>query len=186
VVIQASRNRPGLLDLGCFPEGVDERAEPVAAGLRAAGFESVVRPDVMAWKRRKLLMNLGNAAQAACRPGPDKDRLDDLVRAEGETVFAAAGFTVVSEAEDTARRADLLDTSQMRARGGGSTWQSLRRATGDVEVDYLNGEISLLGRLHGVPTPANDLLRDTVWRLAAEGGAPGSVAAADLLEELSR
>jgi 2-dehydropantoate 2-reductase len=72
----------------------------------------------------------------------------------------------------------------MRARGGGSTWQSLRRGTGDVEVDYLNGEISLLGRLHGVPTPANDLLRDTVWRLAAERAEPGSVAAADLLKEL--
>jgi 2-dehydropantoate 2-reductase len=184
VVIQASRNLPGLLDVGGYPRGADERAEAVAAGLRAGGFESVVRPDVMAWKYRKLMMNLGNAAQAACAPGPEKDRLDELVRAEGEAVLAAAGIELVSEAEDVARRGDLLDTSEMRARGGGSTWQSLRRGTGDVEVDYLNGEISLLGRLHGVPTPANDLVRDTVWRLAAEGGQPGTVAAADLLEEL--
>ena len=144
------------------------------------------QPDIMAWKYRKLMMNLGNAAQAACRPGPDKDRLDDLVRAEGEHVFAAAGLQVVSEEEDLARRADHLDTTRMRARGGGSTWQSLRRGTGDVEVDYLNGEISLLGRLHGVPTPANDLLRDTVWRLAAAGAEPASVPAADLLKELDR
>ena len=31
------------------------------------------------------------------------------------------------------------------ARGGGSTWQSLRRGTGSLETDYLNGEIALLG-----------------------------------------
>ena len=43
VVIQASSNVPGLLDVGCFPKGTDERAERVAAALRAGGFESVVR-----------------------------------------------------------------------------------------------------------------------------------------------
>ncbi|MBF4767668.1 ketopantoate reductase family protein [Nocardioides agariphilus] len=184
VVIQGSSAKPGLLDLGCFPSGTDDRAEAVADGLRAGGFESVVRPDIMAWKYRKLMLNLGNAAQAACAPGADKDELDELVRSEGEAVLAAADIAMVSEATDARRRADHLDTSLMRARGGGSTWQSLRRGTGDVEVDYLNGEISLLGRLHGVPTPANDLLRDTVWRLAAERAEPGSVAAADLLKEL--
>ena len=31
-----------------------------------------------------------------------------------------------------------------------------RGATGAVETDYLNGEIVLLGRLHGVATPVND------------------------------
>ena len=36
-----------------------------------------------------------------------------------------------------------------------STWQSLQRGTGRIEVDYLNGEVVLLGRLHGVPTPVN-------------------------------
>ena len=50
-------------------------------------------------------------------------------------------------------------------RGGSSTWQSLTRTTGDIECDFLNGEIALLGRMHGVPTPANSL----VQRLAREG-----------------
>ena len=55
-----------------------------------------------------------------------------------------------------------------------------------MEVDYLNGEISLIGRLHGVPTPVNDLLRDAAWRLAAARLEPGSLPlAADLLKELS-
>ena len=184
VVIQASSNLPGLLDVGCFPEGTDERAERVAAALRAGGFESVVRPDIMAWKHRKLLLNLGNAAQAACPPDDDRDRLTELARGEGERVLAAARVRLVSEEEDDARRGDLLDTRSMRARGGGSTWQSLRRRTGDVETDYLNGEISLLGRRHGVPTPVNDFLRDVSWRMAAAGAEPGSLSAADLLKEL--
>ncbi len=186
VVVQGSSNKPGLLDVGCYPTGRDGRAEDVAAGLRAAGFESVVRPDIMAWKHRKLMLNLGNAAGATCAPGPDRDQLVDRAVTEGEAVLAAAGIPVVSKADDDERRGDLLDTSRMRGRGGGSTWQSLRRGTGDVEVDYLNGEVSLLGRLHDVPTPVNDLLRDTAWRLAAARSEPGSLSAADLLEELSR
>jgi 2-dehydropantoate 2-reductase len=188
VVMQASANKPGLLDVGCYPDGTDERAESVAAGLRAGGFESVVRPDIMAWKHRKLLLNLGNAAQAACPPGEDRKRLVALARDEGERVLAAAGVPVITEAEDDRRRGDLLDTSSVRfshaGRGGGSTWQSLRRGTGDVEADYLNGEISLLGRRHGVPTPVNDLLRDTAWRLAGARAEPESLSAADLLEQL--
>ena len=138
----------------------------------------------MAWKHRKLMLNLGNAAQAACPQDDDRDRLTDLARAEGERVLAAAGVAMVSEAEDDERRGDLLDTTSMRGRGGGSTWQSLRRRTGDVETDYLNGEISLLGRRHGVPTPVNDFLRDVSWRMVAAGAEPGSLSAADLLKEL--
>jgi len=45
--------------------------------------------------------------------------------------------------------------------------------------------VVLLGRLHGVPTPANELLRVTAGRLAREGAAPGSVRAADLLNRLA-
>ncbi|MEO6512020.1 MAG: 2-dehydropantoate 2-reductase N-terminal domain-containing protein [Nocardioides sp.] len=186
VVLQGSSNRPGLLDVGGYPSGTSDRAEAVAAGLRAGGFDSVVRPDIMAWKHRKLMLNLGNAAQATCAPSDERDRLVELAVAEGEAALAAAEIPVISKAEDDARRGDLLDTSRMRGRGGGSTWQSLRRGTGDVEVDYLNGEVSLLGRLHDVPTPVNDLLRDAAWRLAAFRTEPGSLSAADLLEELTR
>ncbi len=39
-------------------------------------------------------------------------------------------------------------------------------------VDYLNGEIVDHGRAHGVPTPANALVRDTVWRIARGEVAP--------------
>jgi 2-dehydropantoate 2-reductase len=67
---------------------------------------------------------------------------------------------------------------------GSSTWQSLLRHTGSTEVDYLNGEIVQLGRLHGVPTPVNALLQTTIRRLAVEGRAPGTLTADELLAAL--
>lgn len=179
-----SDGRPGLLDIGRFPGGVDDVDLRVAADLEAAGFASVPRPDIMAWKHRKLLMNLGNGVGAACAPGEDADRLVALLRAEGERALAAAGIAVVSAADDEARRGDLLRPLVDRDGTGSSTWQSVARGTGNVEVDYLNGEIVLLGRLHGVATPANELVRRTVQTLARDGGAAGSLDAADLLAAL--
>jgi 2-dehydropantoate 2-reductase len=50
-----------------------------------------------------------------------------------------------------------------------------------VETDYLNGEVVLLGRLHGVPTPANELLQRLANEAAREGRRPGSLGERDLL-----
>ncbi len=55
-----------------------------------------------------------------------------------------------------------------RSRPGASMWQSLARGV-SIEADYLNGEIVLLGRLHGVPTPVNAALLDLVKQAAREG-----------------
>jgi 2-dehydropantoate 2-reductase len=69
-------------------------------------------------------------------------------------------------------------------RRGGSSWQSLARGLGSVETDYLTGEIVLLGRLHGVPTPANELLQRLANEMAAERRRPGSVPERDVLARL--
>lgn len=183
-VVLHSLGAPGLLDIGSYPAGVDAVDEGVAADLRSAGFESVPRPDAMAWKHRKLLVNLGNGVDAACQDGPAAERLVELVREEGERVLHAAGVPVVSRADDLARRGELLRPLVRRDEAGSSTWQSLARRTGDVEVDHLNGEIVLLGRLHGVATPANELVQLTVNRLAREGSAARLLDAADLLARL--
>jgi 2-dehydropantoate 2-reductase len=50
-----------------------------------------------------------------------------------------------------------------------------------IEADYLNGEIALLGRLHGVPTPANDVLQGAAVDAARLRQPPGSVSADELL-----
>ena len=60
-----------------------------------------------------------------------------------------------------------------RRRSGGSTWQSLARGSGSTEADYLNGEIVLIGRLHGVPTPVNEGLQRLARHLVTTHAAPG-------------
>lgn len=184
-VVQRCHPTPGLLDIGRYPSGTDEVTERVSAALRTAGFESELRADVMAWKHRKLVMNLGNAVQACCAPGPAADELMALAGAEGEATLAAAGVPLVSHAEDQQRRDGLLRTAgQHPLIGGGSTWQSVARGTGEVETDYLSGEVVLLGRLHGVPTPVNELLQRTVRDLVRRRAPVASLDAADLLAAL--
>ena len=98
----------GLLDIGRYPSGIDETATTVAAALSGSGFESVPRADIMRWKYTKLLMNLGNAVDATCRPGEDAGELVRRARAEGVATLDAAGIEYASREEDRARRADLL------------------------------------------------------------------------------
>ncbi len=181
VVVQKCFPTPGILDIGRVPDGVDDTAESIAGDLRKAGFESVPRPDIMAWKHRKLLMNLGNGVDAAFAPGDAADELTRRAREEGEAAIAAAGIAVVSEEQDRERRGDILRPRPAgRPPRGGSTWQSITRGTGS-EIDYLSGEVVLLGRLHGVPTPVNELIQRTTTELAISGGAARSRDAAAAL-----
>jgi 2-dehydropantoate 2-reductase len=173
----------GLLDLGRYPSGEDERCHQVAEMLGSATFESIVRPDIMRWKYRKLLMNLHNAVEAVCGPGALGGELGRRVNEEGSAVLAAAGIDVASAGEDRARRGSLLRLGPVggRDRAGGSSWQSLARRTGTVEADYLNGEIVLLGRRLGIATPVNVTLQRLANDLARTGAAPGQSAESDVL-----
>jgi 2-dehydropantoate 2-reductase len=187
VVIAHSVPTSGILDLGGYPTGTDAVDEELAAALRGSRFESEARPDIMRWKYRKLLNNLGNSVQALC--GFEDDQAIgalDLLTNEAEAVFAAAGIDAVSEEEDDERRGDHLQLRPVgdSPRAGGSTWQSLARGSG-VETDFLNGEIALLGRLHDVPTPANARIQALMTRAAETGAGVGSMSAADLLAHLS-
>ncbi|RIQ37833.1 ketopantoate reductase family protein [Jiangella rhizosphaerae] len=189
-VVQArSAPTPGILDIGRYPAGIDDTGRSVAGAFAKAGFVSEPREDIMRWKYRKLVMNLGNAVTALCgADDPDGAAAEvlALVRAEGEAVLAAAGIDVVDEQTDRERRAGILrmPAFEGRAPDGGSSVQSLLRGTGSIEADYLNGEIVLLARLHGVPAPANDLVRQLAVVAARERVAPGSVPASELLERL--
>jgi 2-dehydropantoate 2-reductase len=181
VVIAQCAPVPGILDLGRFPQGLDGTAHELSAGLRDAGFRSELRPDVMRWKYTKLLMNLGNAVEALCGRVDGLDEAAAPLRPEGEAVLRKAGIDFVSWAEDAERRGDILQMRPVagQQRAGGSSWQSLARGTGTVEADYLNGEIVLLGRLHGVPTPANETARRLVVEAAAAKTRPGSMTPAE-------
>lgn len=170
----------GILHLGLAAGGTDRLVRAVAADLAKAGFEAPAAEDVMRWKYAKLLGNLGNAIQATTGPEPDPAKASLLGRAvaEAEAAYAAAGIGYASpEEEAAARTGKVVQPEGLR---GGSSWQSLARGTGSVEADYLNGEISLLGRLHGVPTPVNDVLRHAANIFARESLPPGAMSIADL------
>jgi 2-dehydropantoate 2-reductase len=136
----------------------------------------------MRWKYAKLLMNLGNAAEALC--GVREARwgaVAELARQEAVACLSAAGIAYVSEEEMNERHHGLRFGSIGGAvRVGGSSWQSLKRQTGSIEVDYLNGEIALLGTTFGIPTPVNALLQRLANQMAREGKPPGSITAEDL------
>jgi 2-dehydropantoate 2-reductase len=177
-VVQAwSSPTTGILDIGRYPAGVDDLCESIATAFRTPALYSEPRPDIMRWKYSKLLMNLGNSAGAICGPAVRSGPIVAAARREGIACFRTAGIDYVSEAEEAARRSDLIRSGPIpgRERGGGSSWQSLKRQKHSIETDYLNGEITLLGRVHGVPTPVNDLLQRLAARMAREGKPPGSM-----------
>jgi 2-dehydropantoate 2-reductase len=176
----------GILDVGAFPTGIGRRAEEIAAALRASTFESVARDDIMRWKYGKLLNNLGNAVDALCGPDPDARVVSRRAWSEGAMVLETAGIAFVGPEEDSARRGEGFqwNSEAARTRPGGSSWQSLARGTASIEADYLNGEIVLLGRLHGVATPVNLTLQRLAGAAAREGRRPGTFPAAELIRML--
>ena len=176
----------GVLDTGRYPSGTDALIEQVADDVDASGIASKAVPDVMRWKYAKLLSNLGNAIQAACDPAGDTHPLYARVREEALACYRAAGIGHATDEEQAARRTAMSPVAPIAGarRGGGSTWQSLARGTGSVETDYLNGEIALLGRLHGVPTPANAALQRIMARLSHDNTPPGSLRLADIEREI--
>ena len=162
LVVQGCHPVPGILDIGRYPSGTDELCDRVAADLRSAGFESMPRPDIMAWKYRKLVTNAVGDVRAVL---PDEaDELRPLLRAECEAVLAAAGVPLVSHEADLERRGDIL-RPRPDVDGPNSLGQSLARGTPGTEVDYRAGEIVMLGRRYGVPTPLNERVQRAAYAL---------------------
>jgi 2-dehydropantoate 2-reductase len=191
-VVQA-RSAPvsGLLDIGRWPAGSDRTAREIAADLSGATFSSEARDDIPRWKWGKLLRNLANAVDALCGPDARGGEIAVRAREEGTACLEKADIPYVGEDEDRARRDAVFATTRpangsLRGTGTSSSWQSLARAAGAIETDYLNGEIVLLGRLYGVPTPVNEILQSVATQFAREHRAPGTLTERSLLAMLAR
>ncbi len=181
-VVAYSRGTTGILDVGRYPFGTDATVDRIADDLRGARFSSFADPAVMRAKYAKLLLNLGNALEAACGAHARGSGLYRRAKDEAVAVLLAAGIDVLSDADERARRGTIMDIQPVdgHQREGGSTWQSVARGLDTTEVDYLNGEIVLLGRKHGVPTPVNEALCRVAHRMVAEHLPPGSLTPDDL------
>jgi 2-dehydropantoate 2-reductase len=135
---------------------------------------------VMTKKYGKLLVNLGNAADAACGMAGRGARVVACAIEEGKQAFAAAGIRWEQASEEVERYKSRAATMRFDIPAGdtflgGSTWQSLMKGATTLETDFFNGEILMLGRVHDVPTPANEFLQQYASRMLREGLRPGSV-----------
>jgi len=177
----------GVLDAGVYPTGTGPIVEAVTGALERVNFSARPNPTVMRFKYGKLIMNLANALGAVAAPGEGSKDIRAQLRAEAEACFKAAGIDYASQAEEKARRGDLMKSGPVtgQERVAGSSWQSLERGTGNIEADYLNGEIVLLGRLHDIPTPANLVLQRLANELAASRGEPQSIPLAEIQRRIA-
>lgn len=175
--------KPGLLDSGRYPRGVDATVTQLCTDLATAGFNARPDLDVMRLKYGKLLDNLGNAVGALCGADILRTAGDDVrafigrMRDEATTCYEAAGIEYATRAEVGERRAATFSAGDIPGveRGGSSTWQSFRRGRPAIETDWLNGEIVLLGLEHEVPTPANRALQMMAKRALRAGLRDGAV-----------
>jgi 2-dehydropantoate 2-reductase len=180
VVIAQCAPLSGILTLGRFPTGSDDRVLKIGADLDASFFHAPVADDVMRWKYGKLLNNLANSLDAIAdlHGAPDEAKtLLDGARAEAIAALRAAGIAFTNAEERAAVMGDRMKVQTVAGvpRSGSSSRQSLERGTGSIEADYLNGEVVMLGRMHGVPTPVNALLQSLANEFVRDGRAPGSM-----------
>jgi 2-dehydropantoate 2-reductase len=184
--------RTGVLILGRVPApGVAADRElltAVADDLEAVQFEMHVVEQVLRWKYRKLLTNLGNAVQALV--GPDVEGVGPLVgalRDEAAAVLASAGIEYASAEQEDAWRKDLFADRAVPGEPavmGGSTWQSLARGSDSNEADYLNGEVVAIARAHGVRAPLNAAVQALVRQASSAGQGPGGMTLSELRSTL--
>lgn len=186
--------------IGCYPEGLDDRARRIGADLKDAGLEALPSAHVMSMKWGKLIANLNNATTTItgywlerAMADPEMRRLMLEVREEGLRVSDAAGIAVepplgepsairiremteklrqsLKPAEPARHEVDGDRVEQERTYS--SMWQDLYLGRKQNEAEFLNGEIIALGRKVGIPTPYNSILLETVNRMFAEGLKPG-------------
>ena len=178
----------GMLHLGSVPAGREQDlVAAVAADLEAARFDAPRPADVMPWKYRKLISNLANGLQALVGAGGGTEQLAAALEGEAREVLDAAGIVVTPDAEESAARAagfTMHHVPGVPDDVGGSTWQSLQRGTGNVETDYLNGEVARIAHGLGRQAPLNARLASLVRQASARGQQPGAVTAAQVAEAL--
>jgi 2-dehydropantoate 2-reductase len=191
-VIIRSTPQSGMLHIGQVPKSLpddDQVQKQVADDLIAANFDVPLPDDVMAWKYRKLISNIGNVFQALVSRNGDWRPLAAEAETEARSVLDAARIGYISDAEETAARAagfTMKPVPGVAESTGGSTWQSLQRSTGNIETDYLNGEIAMIAHRIGMEAPINSRLAILARRAAVTGAKPGDMSAqqlADLLRQ---
>lgn len=169
-VTAAGDPQVGIVTVGRFPAGSDETSAQIATDLSSANYLAETTNDIRSWKSLKLLHNVRNALELFNGADDLRVSIDDALVNEARRALEAAGYNPASPSDRT------TDISGWRiAQNSGihpsqqSTWQSFTRGASS-EVDFLNGEIVLLGRFHNIPTPYNEAIQTIAGSLEHRGG----------------
>jgi len=181
-VVAFATPRHGIFDIGRVTGGTDGADVSLTEALSRGNIAGYPEKNVMASKYGKLLMNLGNIVEAAIGRDADGSAIRERLRSEAEAVLTAAGIEWRMVDDRDPRRAELLRIVDVPGvdRAGSSSSQSLLRRTGDIETEYLNGEIAYLARLNEVPAPANTWMTRLARRMVAGAMKPGDVTVAEI------
>jgi 2-dehydropantoate 2-reductase len=187
VVINSITGNAGLIELGLYPRGSDQLAQTVSIALREASFACNVNDWVMKAKAAKCLLNLANAMEAITDGRGDVEKFMAEARKEAMVVWSASGIEWENMESFWKRTHESHGINKMPKeyegiRNLGSSWQSLIRATGNIEAEQLNGDAVKLGRLLGIPTPYNEVLWKVAEEMAEKKEKPGKYSAEELME----
>jgi 2-dehydropantoate 2-reductase len=104
--------------------------------------------------------------------------------AEARRVLDAAGIAYIGDEEEAAARAVGFRLKPVAGVDdqfvGGSTWQSLQRGTGNIETDYLNGEVVMIAHRIGMEAPINEQLAILARQAAVASAKPGDISVEQL------
>ncbi|MCD2100233.1 ketopantoate reductase family protein [Rhodococcus rhodochrous] len=186
-VVSGAAGPVGVLTVGRIPHGTDDRLAAIADDLRTAEYIVQLTDDVLPWKAAKIVHNVRNAVEVLAGDDDERTRIEDALVAETQAALAAAGIRI---ADTVAERTEDLSEFKMAPDSGirpgqQSTWQSFARGASS-EVDYLNGEIVLLGRLHGVDTPVNAAVQAVLGASELAGEKPLTRTTTDVLAAARR
>lgn len=168
-VAAAGNPQVGVVTIGRFPAGSDDTATEIVADLIRANYLAETSNDIRRWKSAKLLHNVRNALDLFAGEDDLRASVAEALVHEARQALEAAGYNLASPSERTIDISSwsIAENSGIEP-GQQSTWQSFARGASS-EVDYLNGEIVLLGRLHNIATPYNEAIQFLAGRLAHQG-----------------
>jgi len=170
-------------------------AERVASGLRAAGLDVGLSPEIMADKWLKLCVNLMSAPNALIRREDHTTAAFVEVKArlleEAAAAVATAGIRASScDGRDRSLEAEIAHVRGSLAGGTSartvpiynSVWSALEHGLRLEAVEY-HERILALARAHTLPAPVNERVLAAVVDAQQRGAGPESIRAASLLKE---
>ncbi|MFT4002211.1 MAG: 2-dehydropantoate 2-reductase N-terminal domain-containing protein [Rhizobium sp.] len=179
-VVAGGSPQVGAVTLGLYPSGLDDTGRAIVADFAKANYLAEARADITRWKAAKLVYNVKNALEIFEGSPEDVASIGESLSQEADAVLKAAGYDIAQPAERQVSIAGWGAAPDSGIKPGQqSTWQSFVRGV-PHEIDYLNGEIVQLGRIHGIDTPWNSAVQEAVARLTLAGGRPGSLTLADI------